>query len=234
VAARSPSEQLLMILDEFGEIFNVPGEPDALMRAAFQASPDVSFVFMGSKRTLMDALFADRRRPFYNFGRRMELGKLPYDELGNFVERKFEAAGRRITSGAVDMLLTLTEGHPHRGQQLAYHSFNLTVPQDVADEETVLVAKEVALDETASEFRAILDGMTPAARAVYLAICKEPTTELTSRLYLNRHGIRSTGSLRSAIKSLTNSGDLEQTEGRVPAPTDPLFATWVRERMSSS
>jgi AAA+ ATPase superfamily predicted ATPase len=78
MSVRSPSQRrLFMVLDEFGEVFNVPGEPDALMRSAFQASPNVSFIFRGSKRSLMDALFAERRRPFYNFGRRMSLGRLP-------------------------------------------------------------------------------------------------------------------------------------------------------------
>lgn len=211
-------------------MFNVPGEPDTLMRTAFQASPNVSFIFMGSKRSLMDALFTDRHRPFYNFGRRMELGRLPYEELGDFVESKFEASGKRIRPEAVDLLLSLADGHPHRSQQLAYHCFRLA--SEEADEEVVLLAKEAALDETASEFQAILDRMTPAARAVYLAVCKDPTTRMTSRPYLERHGIKGTGSLRSAIRTLTDAGDLEQTRGKVPVATDPLLAAWVRERMN--
>jgi AAA+ ATPase superfamily predicted ATPase len=231
MATRSPSQQrLLMVLDEFGEVFNVPREPDALMRSAFQASPNVSFVFMGSKRSLMDALFTDQHRPFYNFGRRMELGKLSYEELGDFIESKFGASGKRITPEAVDLLLSLADGHPHRSQQLAYHSFRLA--SEEADEEAVLSAKEAALDETASEFQVLLDRMTPAARAVYLAVCKDPTTEMTSRPYLERHGIKSTGSLRSAIRTLTDAGDLERPAGKTPVPTDPLLATWVRERMN--
>lgn len=233
MAVRSPSQKrLLMVLDEFGEVFNVPGEPDALMRTAFQASPNVSFIFMGSKRSLVDALFVERRRPFYNFGRRMDLSRLPFEELGDFVEGKFTSSGKRATTEAVDLLLSLTDGHPHRSQQLAYHAFDLA--SEEADEETVLSAKEVALDEAADEFRVLLDRMSPAARAVYLAVCTDPTTEMTSKAYLQRHGIRSTGSLRSAVRTLTDTGDLEQARGKKPVPTDPLLAAWVRERMGGS
>ena len=64
LASRAPAGRVLVVLDEFGEVLNVPGELDALMRSAFQASPDVSFLFMGSKRSLMNGLFSDRRRPF--------------------------------------------------------------------------------------------------------------------------------------------------------------------------
>ncbi len=225
---------MLLVLDEFGELGNVPGEPDAPMRAAFQDSPDVSFVFLGSKRSLMDALFSDRRRPFYNFGRRMELGRLAYDELGDFVEKRFGEAGVGISEGGVDFLLDLTRGHPYRAQQIAYHSFEHALRAGgMADEEVVLAARDEALRETAAEFRAILDGMTPAQRAVYVALCKEPTRELYSRPYMRRHGIRGPGSVDGAVRTLVNLGELE-TGNDGPTPTDPLFAAWVRERMGKS
>ena len=239
MAERSPSGKLLLVLDEFGELNDVPEEPDALMRSAFQDSPDVSFIFLGSKRSLMDALFSDRKRPFYNFGRRTTLGRLAYDELGGFLEDKFEGAGVRITSGAVDLLLDLTGGHPHRAQQIAFHAFHIAARGEdgdqgaVAEEDTVLAAKERALDETAGEFRAVLDGMPPSHRALYVALCKEPTAELHSRTYHKRHGIRGSGSVRSALRALVDGGEVDDSTN-IPSPTDPLFAAWVRERMGHS
>lgn len=230
LASRSPSGKLLLVLDEFGEVFNVPGEPDALMRSAFQSSPDVSFLFMGSKRSLMDALFTDRHRPFYNFGRRMEIGRLPFEDLGAFVESRFRSAGKAISSEAVNLLLDLTDGHPYRAQQIAFHTYEMTRFGQTATEETVFGARDASLDETGAEFRAILDGMVPSHRAVYLAVCREPTANMHSRPYQRRHGIRSSGSLDSALPSLVDSGDLRMERG-VPVPTDPLLRVWVLERI---
>ncbi len=232
MSSRASSGRVLLILDEFGEVLGIPGEPDALMRAAFQDSPEVSFLFMGSKRSLMDGLFSDRRRPFYNFGRRMELGRLPYEDLGGFVEERFESAGKRITEGAADVLLTLSQGHPYRAQQLASHAFELC--GDEADEETAYAASDAALREAEPEFRAILDTMERPRRAVLVALCKEPTSELYSRPYMQRHGIRGSGSLRSALDALVASGDLEPAKGGSPLqPADPLLALWVREKMDA-
>ena len=239
MAERSSSGKLLLVLDEFGELNDVPEEPDALMRSAFQDSPDVSFIFLGSKRSLMDALFSDRRRPFYNFGRRTTLGRLAYDELGQFVEEKFEGASGQITPDAVDLLLDLTSGHPHRAQQISFHAFHIAAGGatgdwgGVAEQDTVLAAKERALDETAEEFRAVLDGMPPSHRALYVALCKEPTAELHSRAYHKRHGIRGSGSVRSALRALVDGGELDDSTN-APSPNDPLFAAWVRERMGRS
>jgi AAA+ ATPase superfamily predicted ATPase len=234
LAPRAAGGRVLVVLDEFGEVLNVPSEPDALMRSAFQASPDVSFLFMGSKRSLMDGLFSDRRRPFYNFGRRMELGRLPYEPLGAFVEGRFEAAGGRITPEGVDVLLDLSQGHPHRAQQLAFHTFRLARAScEAADEETALAAKDEALDEAEPEFRAILDEMSPPRRAAFVALCKEPTDEPYSRPYMRRHGIKGSGALKSALDGLAASGYLEKKRPDArPEPTDPLLALWIRERMN--
>ncbi len=236
LASRAAGNRVLVVLDEFGEVMNVPGEPDALMRSAFQASPDVSFLFMGSKRSLMDGLFSDRRRPFYNFGRRMELGRLPYEPLGEFIEERFEAAGARITPEGVDVLLDLSQGHPHRAQQLAFHAFRLArASGEAADEETALAAKDEALEEAEPEFRAILDEMSPPRRAAFVALCKEPTEEPHSRPYMRRHGIKGSGALSSALDGLATSGYLERGRpGAQPKPTDPLLALWIRERMNGS
>lgn len=125
MSPRATSGRVLVILDEFGEVLNAPGEPDALMRSAFQDSPEVSFLFIGSKKSLMDGLFSDRHRPFYNFGRRIELRRLPYEDLGSFIEERFDAAGKLISPEATDVLLGLSQGHPYRIQQLASHTFRL-------------------------------------------------------------------------------------------------------------
>jgi hypothetical protein len=233
MASRAPGRRVLLVLDEFGEILHVPGEPDALMRSAFQASADVSFLFMGSKRSLMDGLFSDRRRPFYNFGRRMEIGRLPYEALGEFVERRFEAAGAVITPEAVDVLLEITRGHPHRAQQIAFHTFRIAAASaGTADEETVLAAEEEALREAEPEFRAILDEMSVPRRATFVAICREPTDEPHSRPYMRRHGIKGSGALNSALDGLLAAGYLERVgPGTRVVPTDPLLTTWVREAM---
>jgi hypothetical protein len=69
-------------------------------------------------------------------------------------------------------------------------------------------------------------------RAVLVALCNEPTTEIYSRPYIQRHGIKGSGSLKSALDSLLASGDLEQAGGGPPRPTDPLLALWVRELMN--
>lgn len=97
----------------------------------------------------------------------------------------------------------------------------------------MLAARTEARRETAAEFRAILDGMMPAQRVVYVALCREPTRELYSRPYMLRHGIRGLGSVDGAVRKLMDLGELETGNDSLQ-PTDPLFAAWVRVRMGKS
>jgi hypothetical protein len=209
------------VLDEFGEVLNVPGAPDALMRSVFQASPDVSFLFMGSKRSLMDGLFSDRRRPFYNFGRRMELGRLPYEPLGEFVEGSFEVAGRHITPETVDVLLDLCQGHPHRAQQLSFHAFRLAKASgDVVDEETALAAKGGALNEAEREFRAILDDES-VAPGRFRCPLQGTEDEPYSRPYMRRHGIKGSGALKRRSTDSSRPGTW-RGRGQTRDPSRPI------------
>ena len=51
---------------------------------------------------------------------------------------------------------------------------------------------------------------------------------------MQRHGIRGSGSLKSALDALVASGDVEVATGAgPPRPTDPLLAMWVREKMDA-
>jgi hypothetical protein len=116
------------------------------------------------------------------------------------------------------VLLGFGQGHPYRTQQLAFHAFRLS-GEKPTDEEMVFAAKDAELTETEPEFRAVLDTMERPRRAMLVALCKEPTTEIYSRPYIQRHGIKGSGSLKSALDSLLASGDLEQAGGVSPRQT---------------
>ena len=50
---------------------------------------------------------------------------------------------------------------------------------------------------------------------------------------MRRHGIKGSGTLKSALDGLVATGYLEKkrTDAR-SEPTDPLLALWIRERMN--
>jgi hypothetical protein len=90
------------------------------MRAVFQAQPDVSHVYLGSKRSLMAELFTNANEPFWRSAKHIELGRLPLDAFAAFIAERFEATGKHVPAGVVDGVLAITRGHPYGTQELCY------------------------------------------------------------------------------------------------------------------
>ena len=56
--------KVCIVFDEFQEIENIEGLENKL-RSIIQNHSDVSYVFLGSKKSIINAMFSDTKRPFY-------------------------------------------------------------------------------------------------------------------------------------------------------------------------
>lgn len=88
--ASRQKKKAVVAFDEFQELLSFDdGEIEAGMRAKFQFHRNVSYVFLGSKRNLMQKLFDDKSRPFYNSGRKYPLKKIEPAEFSKFIASCF-------------------------------------------------------------------------------------------------------------------------------------------------
>lgn len=103
-----------MVFNEFQEIANWDhGEVERQMRAHFQTHNDVAYVFMGSKRHLMMDIFRNKNRPFYRFGKRFPLEKIPDEDFAEFILDKFRKGSFIVSNETIDEILNKTESHPY-------------------------------------------------------------------------------------------------------------------------
>ena len=68
---------MVIVFDEFQEIITLDKRFPNLMRAVFQAQPEVSHVYLGSKRHLLERIFNDRNEPFWRSAKQLEIGTIP-------------------------------------------------------------------------------------------------------------------------------------------------------------
>ena len=69
--------RVVMIFDEFQEILALDKQYPNLMRAVFQAQPEVSHVYLGSKRHILEKIFNDKNEPFWRSAKQLEIGPIP-------------------------------------------------------------------------------------------------------------------------------------------------------------
>ena len=116
---------VVMFLDEFQDISSPAhpfGDPDRItkqMRAIFQRSPDVSFLFAGSIEHVMRDLFGPADRALSQFGSFRALSTITHDEWRSGLASRLKQANVTADEPALQELVKLGDGHPRSTMLIA-------------------------------------------------------------------------------------------------------------------
>jgi uncharacterized protein len=219
--------RVALVFDEFQEVLELDPRLPALMRSVFQAQPDVSHVYLGSKRSMMRRLFNDVNEPFWRSARQIELGPIGATEFASFIAQKFRDTDRAIGDDAIARVLGITGGHPYGTQELCYTLWEETAPGGTATDATVDVALARVLRSENSHFTRIWDTVSRTQRVVLQALAAEPPQALTSGDYRRRHGLPAPSSVQKAVDALV---DVELVVRDGPGTyriVEPFLAEWI-------
>jgi uncharacterized protein len=123
--ARADGKRLVLFFDEFQELASARrpyGDPDAVtnrMRAIFQRSSSVSYLFAGSIEHVMRDLFAPSRRAFSGFGSFYSLRAIAFEEWRAGLADRFADDGCTIGDSALARIIELGGGHPRATMRIA-------------------------------------------------------------------------------------------------------------------
>lgn len=123
--AKYRNKRIVVVFDEFQEIVNL-GIEDKL-RAVLQHHEDkVSYIFLGSKKSIMTNLFFDRSKPFYKSVKHIPIDKIEAMHWYKYIQSGFETNTKKIEIEHIDMILEVSKGFPYYTQQIASELFNIT------------------------------------------------------------------------------------------------------------
>jgi len=138
-------DNLIFMIDEFSDIAKWNSELLKKMRAKFQRHRNVTYLFAGSKESLMRDIFTRKSYAFYGFGMLMELGPLPEEEFVSYLLRKFSHAGIKITNKLASYIVQKVDSHPYYTKLLAQTVADVVEPEEEVAIEIVDKAYEMAL-----------------------------------------------------------------------------------------
>jgi len=214
-------------LDEFQDIsdFKDP-RVEATLREHIQHH-QASFIFLGSRRRLLQDIFTNSGRPFYQSAIMRELSPLPRQELGRFISDQFETGGKTCPPEIALNIAARIECYPYYAQALAYWSFALSEP--VCTTDTVETAFSNLLGSERYGFEAIFQSLTGPQASLIRAIAMEPVQQPTSRQFLQTFGL-SAGGVQKSLNSLSTQDLIERPDPSEPwKVTDPVFRQWILE-----
>lgn len=143
--AKADRKPAIVFFDEFQEIAGAQrpyGDPDQLtkrMRAIFQRSEGVSYLFAGSIEHLMRDLFTPTRRALSQFGAFHELRPIDVDSWTRGLRERFAADDCTIGDGPLGRLVELGELHPRATMAIAQKTHLAAVLLDTGEIDASLV-----------------------------------------------------------------------------------------------
>jgi hypothetical protein len=206
-----------------------PGLPK-LMRSAFQEQPEVSHVYLGSKRHMMERIFSDANEPFWRSAKQMELGVIAPDAFEPWVVERFARTDRSVGKEALARAFEITGGHPYATQELFYFLWGQTPRGRKAGLDRLEQAIDGTLRSENAHFGLLWDRLAASQKLVLLALAEEqPGHPLTSD-YQRRHSLPATPTVQTALNALAKA-ELVTREGRGEYRiAEPFLAEWLRRR----
>lgn len=197
--------------DEFQDITDIKDaeQAEAILRSVLQ-SVSASFFFIGSKKSIMQDIFTNKKRPFYKSADIIALEKLPIDEFAQYVADKFNSQKKQCSVENAYYLINKVDNMPFYVQLLGLHTY-INTEYDVT--------KQI-IDETFAEllesyryyFGKIIESIPPKQREAFIALAKNPTDEPYSAAYLQKHSI-TLKTMQNTIKNQEKEGYLENCCG---------------------
>jgi hypothetical protein len=230
--AAERKRRVVIIFDEFQESLALDKRFPNLMRAVFQAQPEVSHIYLGSKRHILERIFNDKNEPFWRSAKQLEIGMIEPAKFAGFIRARFKAGGKRITDDALEQLLAATGGHPYGTQELAYFSWELT---PAGGEVTIAEVNEALARVLRSErnhFVRLWDEAPRPQQLLMLALAEEPTAGVYASDYHDRHDLPPNPTLQMALAGLIKKEIVGRDADGAYCIIEPFLADWLEREQS--
>jgi hypothetical protein len=218
--------KVALVLDEFQEVVEIDPNLPKLMRAVFQVQPEVSHIYLGSKRHMMQRIFNDENEPFWRSAKQVELSVIAPEEFRPFIDERFRATKKGIDPAAVDAILALTGGHPYATQELCYFIWEATPDTATAGLGQVEDALEAVLRSENAHFSLLWDGASAAQRVLLEALAVEPGRPYSAE-YRRRHLLPPQTNVQRALTTLVRNEIVSKRADGAYAISEPFLAQWI-------
>ena len=219
---------LIFAIDEFQKITEIDdgGWLEATLRTHMQQLRNTSFIFTGSRRSVIYDMLNNPSRPLYKFCQSIEFPGFG-DEFTDWILKRFKNVGITCSKEAIQHLRKIVQDTPNYVQMVCFHLVAHGITDITVDE--VNKALQIVVQQNAYAYQTLLNTLTPTQQRTLRLAAKEGK-QIFAKELLSKYEISSGAALSSAIKSLKEKEILdEEGAGRGSVVfDDPLFAIWLK------
>jgi len=224
---KDSKKQIYIAIDEFQQIIEYPEKGvEALLRSYIQFLPNVHFIFSGSKKHLMDAMFSSVNRPFYQSTQKINLKEISIESYREFALGLFSKHKKRLPADTFDFIYSGLQGHTWYIQLVLNLLFSLEKSNySLQDAKGVI---EGILQEENATYKTYCEIITKGQLVLLMAIAKERSVKAPfEQAFMQRHGLKAASSVKLALKSLMDKTLILRGDGGEYYVYDRFFGLWL-------
>lgn len=220
-------KRIVVVMDEFQEIRKLHKFGlEALMRSKIQLQHHANYLFLGSKTHIIQDMFLEKNRPFYNSASTLPISTLPERETIDFITSRFASSNIRISEDLCRYIIARVENIPYYIQLLCAEVWQYMMPElhevssDIIDKcfiRAVDLKSDYYFERTnrlSALQKRLLDALTRSGDNIY------------SAEFIKRNQLVGASSLQKAVAVLLDEGIIDK-KGSTYSICNPFYKYYL-------
>jgi hypothetical protein len=220
-------KKTVIAIDEFQQISFYPEKKtEALLRSYIQNLHSVQFIFAGSVKHILTAMFSDASRPFYQSTQFLFLESIEKNEYTEFIQFLFNKSKKKIEEKIIEEILEWAHLHTFYVQLFCHKVFPKT--EKNVDMQLLAEVKREIFEENEPYYISYKNLLTSQQWNLLRAIAKEGNvSQINQKKFLNTYHL-SASSVQRSIKALEER-EMVALEGNSYRVYDVFLGRWLAE-----
>lgn len=222
---QSSDKRCYIAIDEFQQLTEYPEKGvEALLRSYIQFTPNVNFIFAGSKQHVMRDMFLSAKRPFYQSTQLLSIDSIDKTEYYRFAAEFFEEQSRKMNEETFSYIYDWFWGHTWYLQTILNRLYSYR------DEPTIELAnyavREIVAESTVA-YESLLAAYSSGNVKLLKAIAKEGCVrEINAGEFIFKYNLKAASSVNTSLKKLVDKELVyKSSEGYIVY--DRFMAIWL-------
>ncbi len=219
--------KFIIIMDEFQDIDKLNGENfEKLLRSKIQHHVNVNYLFLGSRTHILNDMFTNKNRAFYNSAATMHLEPLPENETVDFLINGFSRSNIKLDESTASGLIGQAGNVPYYIQFLASEVWQHCINRiETVSDEIIAVCAGKVLDLKGDYYFELFDRQTSYQKKLLKALATD-NQNVFSTEYAGKFRLSAASTTQKALNGLINSGIIEKYQNHYLFD-DPFFKKYI-------
>jgi AAA+ ATPase superfamily predicted ATPase len=227
--ANKEKKNVVVVFDEFQQILQYENDlVERKLRSVIQSHRNVAYIFLGSRRHLIQKMFMEKNRPLYRAGGHYPLGPISEEHWTPFIRNHFRTTERVISDDLIHLIYTRTQGHPFYTQHLCHAVWELCDRKAKVTPEIVNAATQLLLERENYAYTTLWESLAVNQRKFLKGLASEAgKIQPFSSEFIRKYGLGSGSNVQRVVDSLLEKDVIDRDNGSFLI-SDRFFRLWVQ------